>query len=75
MAKGDSSKCTLKVLESSSVFTDVKRIIFKLVKESGEFGPHCLSTQYSSPKFIMLAFFFFLLNRDSIYSKAQQLES
>lgn len=59
MAKGDSSKCTLKVFDSSSVFTDVNRISFKPVKESGEFGPHCLTTQYSSLKFIILSFYFF----------------
>lgn len=59
MAKGDSSKCTLKVLDSASVFTDVNHISFKLVKESGEFRPHCLKTQYMSLKFIMLSFYFF----------------
>lgn len=40
MAKGDSSKCTLKMFDSSSVFTDVNRISFQLAKESAEFRPH-----------------------------------
>lgn len=43
MAKGNSSKCTLKMFDSSSVFTDVNHISFKLGNESAEFRPHYLT--------------------------------
>lgn len=78
MAKGDASKCTLKIFDSSSVFTDVNHISFKLAKENAEFRPHCLTRGtpvFNLEFFIFIFIFIFLLNRGSIYNKPQQLES
>lgn len=59
MAKGDSSKWTLKMFDSSSVFTDVNRISFKLAKENTEFRPHCLT--WGTPNSFQLIILYFYL--------------
>lgn len=78
MAKGNSSKCTLKMFDSSSIFTDVNRISFKMAKGSAEFRPHCLTwgtAVFYLEFFLFIYIFIFFLHRGSIYNKPQQLES